>query len=244
LLLIFSAIGILFGKFPNKTRSQNNFLINFGFLSILWILLLGPFVQAIPLYYDQDTHPDTLAFSGSVYHRGVIFGNYQISKISNNTILFNDNNMQGSLISSELQKLTVEQKKNFQATILIKNVDNFEDMKSILSRSKFNECAIENYQNDIFNYFDKTYYRGFNININCVKEKNNNINSNNYSKFSVKDIELYISNKKVDYLYIDTNKNILNIAALIGIVYLYIFINGSFRLINKLKEDSENIIIR
>lgn len=242
LLLILSAICLLFGKIFNEKRSQNNFLLNFGLLSILWILLLGPFVQAIPLYFAQDNHPNTLAFSGSIYHRGVIFGNYQVSKISNNIIFFNDNNMQGSLISSELQKLSDEQKKNFQTSILIKNVNDFENMKNILSKSKFNDCEIENYQNAIFNYFDKSYYSGFYINIDCVKKTNNNINSNNYSKFSINDIELYISNKKVDYLYMD--KNIINIAALIGIVYLYVFIIGSFRLINKLKKDSENIIIR
>jgi len=244
LLLIFSAIGLLISRFPNKIKSENNFQINFGILSILWILMISPFMQAIPLYYSQETHPDTLAFSGSIYHRGIIFGNYNISKISNNIILFNDHNIQNSLILGELEKLSGEEKNNFQASVLIKNVNNYLNIKTILSNSKFNECPIENFQPDIFNYFDKNNYGGFKIDINCIKNANNNVNSNNYTKFTNNDLELYVSNKRVYYSYLDSNRNLINLAALVGIIYLFIFIGCYYFIIKKLKNDSICILIR
>lgn len=239
LLLIFSAIGLLFGRNPNKIKSENNFPIYFGISSILWILLIGPFLQAIPLYLSQESHPDKLAFSGSIYHRGIIFGNYKISKISNDTILFNDYNIQSSLILNELQELSMEEKNNFQASILIKNLNHFENIRNILSKSKFNECSIEGFQKNIFNYFNKYYYGGFKIEINCIKKTNNNINANNFAKFTDNDIELYISNKKVNYLYIQSNKNIINIAAFFGGIYSLIFISYSFLIIKKFQNNSQ-----
>jgi hypothetical protein len=244
LLLIFSAIGLLTSRFPKKMKSENNFKIYFGILSILWILLISPFLQAIPLYFSQETHPDSLAFSGSIYHRGVIFGNYEISRISNNAILFNDYDVQNSLILNELQKLSPEEKKNFQASILIKNANNLGNIKNIIYKSKFNECMIENYQNDIFNYFDKNYYGGFNIDINCIRKTNNNINSNNFTKFTNNDMELYISNKRVNYSYIYSNKYLINLAALVGIIYFFIFMLSGHLIIKKLKNDSSCISIR
>lgn len=244
LLLIFSAIGLLISRSPNKIKSENNFQIYLGILLILWILLISPFLQAIPLYFSQETHPDTLAYSGSIFHRGIIFGNYRISNISNNTILFNDYNMQNSLISGELQKLSGEEKNNFQASILIKNVNNSLYIKNILSKSKFNDCSIENFQPDIFNYFDKNYYGGFKIDINCIRKANNNVNSNNYTKFTNNDLELYISNKRVNYSYINSNGNFINLAALVGSIYLFIFIRCCYLIIKKLKNDSTCISIR
>jgi|GEM_PF-2252765 len=233
-ILIITFFSFLFIK-TKKIYNILNFKFYFLFITILWILLLIPFFQAAHEYFYQTLHENKLAYSRDTYHRGIINSAYNIKSINNNKIFINTQSINESLFFNELIKLNEIEKNNFQIYILIRNKSRDKYLQNILSLSQFNNCPIKEYNNFILNNIDKKRYNGFKINPNCIN-KNNVINLKNRGIINIDDFFIYVTNKEVNYLFLDSKISSIYIFSAVGVLYMIAMLYYGYKILLSLHE--------
>jgi len=235
LLLVVTLIVLALIKNNTTSSKANKIYISFYFLFMLtlWLILIIPYIQSIGLYNSQQEHNNELAFRRGIIHRGILFAEYGPLKNESNKLIFENIDNSNSLIVFELPKLSSEEKRNFDAYLLIKeNVDN-SVINNYSANLRFNGCDMGKFYDKIFNQYDQKYFKGFMINVSCIKPQGNYILLN---EINSKNFSLYIENKKVEYPYIDSKKNFINILSIIGIIYILLIGCYSMILIKKLNK--------
>ncbi len=222
-------------KLEEKSIDKINCLFYFLFIFIVWVLIFIPYTQAISVYSHQSSHPTELAYGDGLYHRGVVFGIYLPYNITDNKLAFDNHEKQAHLILENLQRLSEQERANFDAFIIIKNKDKERFIKDTLIIGDFNGCLINNWQPKITSLYYREEFNGFKVGIECVAYKDNAISLKSTQGITNDDIHLYIINKKADYTYLESKKNFITVLAIIGCFYIIAIFYFSLLIIKRLK---------
>jgi hypothetical protein len=218
LLLVLVVFVILFIK-SNQIKSKLdkiNWIYGISMLT-LWVIIFLVSAQAAIGYLNEENTQTKLAYNREMNHRGIIYGTYEINNITKEEIIFKTEESKNKIIIPIL--LNLSEKEKFKAFIIINNesiVSNLENKKII-----FNDCGSQNkVESGILpGKFVPSYYIDYDIN--CL-DTINILKIDPASVISKGDLELYITNIKVDYSYLDSKKNTIRLFAIIGALYILI----------------------
>jgi hypothetical protein len=227
--IILSSIIILNLKnYGGAPLNKNSIIMGISIILICWIFIILVYSQAIINFSESENiQENKLAYGRNVLFKGIIYGSYPEFKQEEETIYFSDKESHGRLILGELNKLSEWEKENFEVYIISKNEN--------LGNISLNNCNPIIEKNKILNYYDNKEYTGLKFNVNCLHSKNNTATLNNKITLQKNEIELYITNKEVNYLYIPSKTKSILFFGGIGILYIISMIYFSIRIINKLK---------
>jgi hypothetical protein len=216
---------------------ERNLKFYFLFVAVLWCLILIPYFQVINLYFNQSTHFTDLAYKRmGQLNSGIIYTEYGVSNIIDGKIYFNSINGYNLPVIQKISKFSSDDLKNFEAFLLISTSTNNSIYQQNLENKYFNDCLISKskFRENILNRNNYLSYSGFEIPISCIKKENNYININqSNTNLNIMSIKLYITNKKVDFLFSNSLHVIIYFMAMLGLVYLLTFIILGYFIVRK-----------
>ncbi|EKE10693.1 MAG: hypothetical protein ACD_15C00212G0014 [uncultured bacterium] len=233
LMIIFSLFLLIIDK-KNRIKDTGNHILVFycSFVSICWFFLILINTQIIWNYYLKEDKPMYLAYTNGVLHRGIMYGNFEVSKALDNEIIFKQNSKNNILILNKLENISGDY---YNAYIIIKNINKTDDIREVLKSSFLNEkCEMLNYKDNIKNYNDRLDYSGFEISTSCLNNYENKLVLKNTGEIKKSDIELFISNKKVDFLYNKKLSRFIMAQATVGLLMIFIAIYIAFVVIKRM----------
>lgn len=203
----------------NKNNEPHVLGFYFSFISVCWLLLIIINTQVILNYCLEKEKPNYLAFTGGTFHRGIIYGNYEVSRSDGKEIIFENNSINNTRVLDNLSGKISED--YFNAYIIIKNINRNNYFRRVLNSSSINgKCELTDYEGGITNYRDRSEYSGFKISVDCLEKKENKIFLKDKMQIDDGDIELFISNKEAEFLYNRKMSRFISFQSILGLLYV------------------------